>query len=815
MPRKPRDILDTSAKVRRVLNELEGSENGESDSEITDDYSEDTDSLASDYLPSEDERAMEDSELEETEALYPGFTQTSTEDGEDEPSTMAPSTSTSAADVFGRVNRGKRSRSDCDTRIPSPPPRADMPVHTPHRTPLPVFSSTPAPMGGTGDAGTEADTEVEQSRVVRRRLYASSKQPRGGDGGDSDDSSDEDDPPPRIFFTPRRPVVRGEDAPGPSGVSRQAYQPPAAAAAAAPASATRAGARGQERRAARQLRRAARSRRASGRRPRIIRRRRGQGRGLALQDPLPLPGPIYVDPSWTWDDVEGYQPRQYVFSPTKQPGPTFDLPQEELYPRSYIFRQFMTDTIMDLIVCQTNKYNWYRKAGKIQRPNSLYRNYQLVTRAEMYVFLALIILMGVIKKNAVHKYWTTDPLTCTPGFNRVMSRMRFQTILGNLHFIDSLESHTRNQGKRREDKDPMERIRPVSDYLRRKIQTMFNPYQKMCIDESLCLWRGNISMRQYIPSKRHRYGLKTYVLCDCKTGYVQDVLLYMGSKTEMDEKIPDLKVAGTVVTTLMRPYLNEGRILYTDNWYTSPALSLHLDGLNTGSCGTVRRNRSHLPPLPSTREPDSKIYKQANGILLLSWVDNKEVNLISTLHQPVQEVARRRQRGTGVAIEKPQIVNDYNRNMRLVDKKDQVVASAECARKTMRWYKKYFFHLLDVVMYNSNVILNEVRGGKKETRADFCTELARELIVQYKTAPVRRAPAPTTASSHLRLIERHFATLVPATEHKPKPYRRCHVCSHTTKGPQTRKETRYECSECDVGLCVDPCFITYHTQEHY
>ncbi len=528
-----------------------------------------------------------------------------------------------------------------------------------------------------------------------------------------------------------------------------------------------------------------------------------------------MPGPVVVDQDWTWDDVTGYQPRHYNFRPTHQPGPTFTLPPDCEYPRSFIFKRFMSDTLVELLVQRTNQYNWYRKGGKVDLPRSMFKNFEDVTVEEMHVFLAVLILIGTIKKHALHSYWSTDALTCTPGFNRVMARNRFQALLGNLHFIDSLKSHTDNQDKPREDKDPMERIRPVSDYVRRKFLDSFIPYQKMVIDESLCLWRGNLSFRQYIPSKRHRYGLKTFVLCDCRSGFVQDVFLYLGSKTELDVAPPDVGTSGAVVCTLMKPYLNQGRILYTDNWYTSPALSIHLDSVNTGSCGTVRRNRKHLPTLPATREPGSKIYKQANGILLLSWVDNKEVNLISTVHEPVDRPARRRQRGTGITLEKPQVVNDYNINMRLVDKKDQVVASAECARKTMRWYKKFFFHILDLVLYNSNVLMNELKGTK-ESRVAFCTELARELIIQYKQAPVRRPP-PTASQdpTHARLTERHFPSLVPATAGKKTASRRCHVCSHTERGTKKRSDCRYECRTCDVGLCVVPCFEEFHTKLQY
>ncbi len=36
------------------------------------------------------------------------------------------------------------------------------------------------------------------------------------------------------------------------------------------------------------------------------------------------------------------------------------------------------------------------------------------------------------------------------------------------------------------------------------------------------LWCGNISFCQHIPSKHHRFGLKLFALCDCKTGFVQE-----------------------------------------------------------------------------------------------------------------------------------------------------------------------------------------------------------------------------------------------------------------------------------------------------
>lgn len=48
----------------------------------------------------------------------------------------------------------------------------------------------------------------------------------------------------------------------------------------------------------------------------------------------------------------------------------------------------------------------------------------------------------------------------------------------------------------------------VLDYLNEKFQSLYVPGENMCIDESMMPWRGRLSFRQYIPSKRHKYGIK-------------------------------------------------------------------------------------------------------------------------------------------------------------------------------------------------------------------------------------------------------------------------------------------------------------------
>lgn len=50
------------------------------------------------------------------------------------------------------------------------------------------------------------------------------------------------------------------------------------------------------------------------------------------------------------------------------------------------------------------------------------------------------------------------------------------------------------------------------------------PFQNIVIDESLLLFKGRLLFRQYIPSKRHRFGVNFVVMVDCETGYILDLL---------------------------------------------------------------------------------------------------------------------------------------------------------------------------------------------------------------------------------------------------------------------------------------------------
>ena len=54
----------------------------------------------------------------------------------------------------------------------------------------------------------------------------------------------------------------------------------------------------------------------------------------------------------------------------------------------------------------------------------------------------------------------------------------------------------------------------------------------------------------------------------------------------------------------------------------------------------------------------------------------------------------------------------------------------------------------------------------------------------------------------------HFPRkLQPSGKKTKNPVKRCYVCSRQGK----RRESTYWCEDCNIGLCVTPCFEKYHT----
>lgn len=203
-------------------------------------------------------------------------------------------------------------------------------------------------------------------------------------------------------------------------------------------------------------------------------------------------------------------------------------------------------------------------------------------------------------------------------------------------------------------------------------------------------------------------------------------------------------------------------------------------------------------------------FKVKNGVAAVQWMDKKPVNFLSSAHTPRQTttVLRRLQNGKRVNVHCPAVVADYNKYMGGVDRFDQYRERYETGRKSIKWWFRILYFLLDMAVVNSFILWKMHRPpDPKNNQLTYRLKLARQLINGFSSRKIQGRPVnffKCSVPKELRLSK--GALHLPRVVESP---RRCKLCSSKQK-KQTR--TKVICIACKVPLCVKNCFETFHTK---
>lgn len=485
---------------------------------------------------------------------------------------------------------------------------------------------------------------------------------------------------------------------------------------------------------------------------------------------------------------------------TAQPG--IQVETKNLTPIQF-FNLFFTEDLLNLIVDQSNRY---AQQYITNNPNSYYARpfeWKPLIVEEFKIFLGLTLNMGLTKKNVLRSYWSTNPIHHMPLYSSVMSRTRYTMIMRFLSFTESSMCLPRNDPGY----DKLYKIRPLINFFSKKFSQIYTPDKHISIDESLIHFTGRLGIKQYIPNKRSRYGVKLYKLCERATGYTYDFRVYEGKDKKLEPPgCPTyMGSSGKIVWDLVSPLFHQGYHLYVDNFYTSLPLFRHLYLQQTVACGTVRVNRKGFPQrLVNTKLKNGELASMRNEeILALKWKDKRDVYVLSSIHKETSVEIQGRQ---GL-VQKPDCINDYNQFMGGVDFNDQMMQPYRATRRSRFWYKKVSIYLFQLAIYNSFVIYHK-STERSGAFLDFQEAIVTELIYHEGSAPEN-----IYSDAVGRLHGRHFPYVITPSETGRRRQKRCRVCSRTG----VRRDTRYCCPQCpsEPGLCIGDCFRRYHTAVQY
>ena len=361
--------------------------------------------------------------------------------------------------------------------------------------------------------------------------------------------------------------------------------------------------------------------------------------------------------------------------------------------------------------------------------------------------------------------------------------------------------------------DKLRKVRFLYDHIRQQCSKLWQPNKHISIDERLVRSKARFSYKQYIKNKPVRFGFKVFALCDSVSKFLVNFKIYTGRENNQ----PEQGLAHKTVIELMESYFGQGYFLYTDNFYSSPALYTDLrDNYSCCAVGTCQTNRKDFPADlkdakafdKKAKRSDMRFHRTASNVLCQQWKDKRTVTAISTRHCATDFIMVRRSVKEGNVIreintKKPRLVEDYNKYMGGVDVFDQYAASYRLLRKTKKFWKTLFYDLIEIAVINSFIAfqffrkqhpeLVSLRPPNSYSDRQFRLNLVQQLAdIHDKTAPMNTrgpgaqtttAAAPTTACVHIPQVSR--------------ARKNCHVCQVRH---QREQKTSIFCSTCKNRL---------------
>ncbi|KAG5863717.1 hypothetical protein JTB14_034448 [Gonioctena quinquepunctata] len=139
-------------------------------------------------------------------------------------------------------------------------------------------------------------------------------------------------------------------------------------------------------------------------------------------------------------------------------------------------------------------------------------------------------------------------------------------------------------------------------------------------------------------------------------------------------------------------------------------------------------------------------------LLALKWKDKRDILMLTSIHNNEMRCLKN---SRGENILKPAAIVDYNQNIGGVDKTDMLLSTTETVRKCIKWYKKVFFHLLDLAVLNSHVVY-KMKTGENIALLDFQRQLVKSIIDKHRKVIPKSYSSnrPAQAHSSLRRIIR-------------------------------------------------------------
>lgn len=210
-----------------------------------------------------------------------------------------------------------------------------------------------------------------------------------------------------------------------------------------------------------------------------------------------------------------------------------------------------------------------------------------ISTRDIEAYYGFNILMGINSLPALDDYWKKDSVYHYSPIADRISRGRYREINRYLHYEDNTTLSPRGTPGY----DRLGKVRTLLTYIEGKFAAVYNPGRELAVDEAMIKFQGQSSLKQYMPKKPTKRGIKVWVLADSNNGYFSRLDVYTGKKGNTAEKNLGMRVVKELTTDFQEKWHR----VYFDNFFTSKRLICDLEEVGIYGCGTARSDRKEFP----------------------------------------------------------------------------------------------------------------------------------------------------------------------------------------------------------------------------
>lgn len=196
------------------------------------------------------------------------------------------------------------------------------------------------------------------------------------------------------------------------------------------------------------------------------------------------------------------------------------------------------------------------------------------------------------------------------------------------------------------------KLEPLASHVRNISQQLFIPNSNLAVDEMIARFSGRSAHTFRIKNKPTPEGYRILSLCD--SGYTYSFMFTSRIEPSDVDLIPNINKTGAEVYHLVQQLPNNKAFnIFMDNYFSSINLFNFLREKGYGACGTVRTNTANFPIILKKEKEKKNLewdYLKGivvNNVLVMLWIDNGPVTMLTTIHVIEGEIVKLKENEDG------------------------------------------------------------------------------------------------------------------------------------------------------------------------